>query len=44
MRGRNRRDWRDGKHRYIVHLSTGDSAMRWYDEQLDVGAVIESGT
>jgi hypothetical protein len=44
MRGRTGRDWRDGKHRYIVHLSTGSAAMRWYDESLDVGVVIESGT
>lgn len=27
-----------------MHLSTGDAAMRWYDELLEVGAVIESGT
>jgi hypothetical protein len=44
MRGRDRRDRRDGKRRYVVHLSTGDAAMRWYDEPLEVGAVIESGT
>jgi hypothetical protein len=28
----------------MVHFSTGDAAMRFYDEPLDVGAVIESGT
>jgi hypothetical protein len=28
----------------MVHFSTGDAAMRWYDEQLEVGMVIESGT
>jgi hypothetical protein len=27
----------------MVHFSTGDAAMRWYDERLDVGAVIDSG-
>jgi hypothetical protein len=45
MRGsRSRLDWGDRKSRYMVHFSTGDAAMRWYDEQLEVGAVIESGT
>ena len=41
MRGRTRRDWREG--RYMIHFSTGDAAMRFYDEQLEIGAVIESG-
>jgi hypothetical protein len=44
MRGETRRDWRDGKRRYMIHFSTGDAAMRFYDEQLAVGTVIESGT
>jgi hypothetical protein len=44
MRGKDRLDWREGKHRYVVHFSTGNEAMRWYDEPLEVGAVIESGT
>jgi hypothetical protein len=44
MRGKIRSDWKAGKLRYMVHFSTGDAAMRWYDEPLDLGAVIESGT
>lgn len=28
----------------MIHFSTGDAAMRFYDEQLEIGAVIESGT
>lgn len=28
----------------MVHFSTGDAAMRWNDEQLEVGTVVESGT
>jgi hypothetical protein len=45
MRGKSSRpDWQAGKRRYLVHFSTGDAAMRWYDEQLEVGTVIESGT
>jgi hypothetical protein len=43
MRGSSRPDWREGKRRYMVHFSTGDAAMRLYDEQLEVGTVIESG-
>jgi hypothetical protein len=27
----------------MVHFSTGDAAMRWYDEPLEVGTPIESG-
>jgi hypothetical protein len=44
MRGKNRPDWRAGKRRYTVHFSTSDAAMRWYDEPLEVGAIVESGT
>jgi hypothetical protein len=44
MRGKSKPDWRAGKRRYTVHFSTGDAAMRWYDEPLEVGTVIESGT
>lgn len=44
MRGRTRRDWHEGKRRYMIHFSTGSAAMRFYDEQIEVGAVIESGT
>jgi hypothetical protein len=44
MRGRMRRDWREGKRRYMIHFSTGSAAMRFYDEQIEVGATIESGT
>jgi hypothetical protein len=44
MRGKNRPDRHQGKRRYMVHFSTGDAAMRFYEEQLEVGAVIESGT
>jgi len=28
----------------MIHFSTGDAATRFYDEPLDLGAVIESGT
>jgi len=35
---------RANKRRYLVHLSTGSAAMRWYDEPLEVGTMIESGT
>jgi hypothetical protein len=44
MRGKTRPDWHEGKRRYMIHFSTGDAAMRFYDEQIEVGAVIESGT
>jgi hypothetical protein len=44
MRGKSRPDSREGKRRYMVHFSTGDAAMRWYAERVEVGTVIESGT
>ena len=44
MRGRTTRDWREGKRRYMILFSTGSAAMRFYDEQIEVGALIESGT
>jgi hypothetical protein len=40
MRGSSKPDWRAGKRRYVVHFSTGDAAMRWYDVQLEIGTVI----
>jgi hypothetical protein len=39
-----RPDWQAGKLLYMLHFSTGDAAKRWYDEPLEVGALIESGT
>jgi hypothetical protein len=44
MRGKIRPDWQAGKLRYMIHFSTGSAAMPWYDEPLDVGKAIESGT
>jgi len=44
MRGKTRPDWNEGRRRYMIHFSTGDAAMRFYDDQLEIGAVIESGT
>ena len=35
--------WRDLKIRYLVHFSDGGSGMRFRDEPLDVGAVLEDG-
>jgi hypothetical protein len=43
MRGETRPDRQWGKLRYIIHFSTRDAAMRFYDEQLEIGTVIESG-
>ena len=43
MRGETGPDRQWGKRRYMIHFSTGDAAMRFYDEQLEVGVVIESG-
>jgi hypothetical protein len=36
-------DWPAGKRRYLVHFSTGDAAMRFYDEPLEPGSIVESG-
>ena len=44
MRGKTRRDWRRGQAAVHGPFLGGHAAMRWYDEQLEVGAVIESGT
>jgi hypothetical protein len=45
MRGYSERpDWREGKRRYIVHFSNGSAGMRFFDEPLEVGALVESGT
>jgi len=44
MRGKTRPDRQAGQAALPDHFSTGDAAMRFYDEELEAGAVIESGT
>ena len=39
MRGKTRPDRQWGKRRYMIHFSTGDAAMRFSNEQLEVRSI-----
>jgi hypothetical protein len=41
MRGKTTRDWHADQRRYLVRFSDGGSGMRFFDEPLEVGSVVE---